>query len=463
MSRIGSITTLLVGSCLCGLGQTESEYRTVTQNFETYLQTHLSTDSMFEALSDMGFNRVVLEPHQMHALANSHGLSVLLANWWNVDTDTSTMHSVFSTALNVDDLAGINMADEPFLNGIWNPVNGQHSYPASLYEGILPDFRAQYPGVKLGFSLFGPWFHINQTHDYDATQTYRMVLEPYYELIDMVKIMPYTYLYGLHSREMIVMIEQARLMVQLVDREVDISVVLQTWSTSDNTNPNFPSIAELRAQSFATVMTGADALSFFTFNPEVYDKIPGFSQAFADMITEVSDFATAREDFNVSYWLDNGKTYLSAHVVSKYLPRQDYCVLVNLGGTSIATHNLTPYEVRILDGVDCPWTLPPDSLLNFTSIKPIAAVGGTLNGVEAFPNPANGVLNIKCSSSIWETDGLTLKIVDIHGREMARTTDPNAVLNGRTVQMDVSNYPPVVYFLQLTSDIGSYNELVVVR
>jgi len=148
------IAAFLVFILVLGMDTFSQEYRPLTQGFGTYLQTHLSTDSMLEALSDMGFNRMMLEPHNMHTKANEEGIAVELANWWAINTDTAQIENIFKTATQVEDLIGINMADEPYLNGTWYPYMGQHSYPASHYAGLLPDFRVQYPDIKLGFTFY---------------------------------------------------------------------------------------------------------------------------------------------------------------------------------------------------------------------------------------------------------------------------------------------------------------------
>ena len=439
---------------LPGVGQT---YYPLTQGFGVYLQTHLTTDSMLEALGQMGFNRMMLEPHNKHVKANQEGIAVELANWWPFDTDTSTIQNVFNTASQVSDLIGINMADEPFLNGYWNPIMGQHSYPASYYAGMLPSFRSQYPNIRLGFTLYGPWFDINNNHNLFPFITYANALMPYYQEIDMVRIMPYTYYYGYPHSQVVRMIEMSRQLIDSTGRDIAQTVVLQTWSDTDLTNPQFPSIPELRVQIYSVLLSGVEGVSFFTFNPEVYNKIPGFMTDFQNLIAETKTFAVNHADFYTTAWLDPTNSFLNAHLVSRYLPREDYCILVNLTNTFTAQHFLAPYEVRILSGGNCPWPLPADSLLPFliTANEPFQ-VGGEPD-FELFPNPGKEKITLK--SNIFDQSGaIRIQIIDLNGKIKGEWSSAESKLASDHIELDVADYAPGLYFIQVVTESGNFGK-----
>jgi len=75
------------------------------------------------------------------------------------------------------------------------------------------------------------------------------------------------------------------------------------------------------------------------------------------------------------------------------------------------------------------------------------------NHVKVYPNPTNGTLNVESVSNINE-----LRIYNVYGALVAVTN-----VNAKQQSMDVSNYTPGTYLVQLHTDTGVITKRVVVR
>ncbi|MDP2723596.1 MAG: carboxypeptidase regulatory-like domain-containing protein [Bacteroidales bacterium] len=75
------------------------------------------------------------------------------------------------------------------------------------------------------------------------------------------------------------------------------------------------------------------------------------------------------------------------------------------------------------------------------------------NRVKVYPNPTNGTLNVESVSNIKE-----LRIYNVYGALVAATN-----VNAKQQSMDVSNYTPGTYLVQLHTDTGVITKRVVVR
>ena len=79
-----------------------------------------------------------------------------------------------------------------------------------------------------------------------------------------------------------------------------------------------------------------------------------------------------------------------------------------------------------------------------------SAVGGQRSAVEIYPNPFAGVVN--CQLSIVNCQSVSLKIYDIHGREVATVLDGVIPAGEHTVQFDTFRLPAGIYMYRLTAN-----------
>lgn len=73
-------------------------------------------------------------------------------------------------------------------------------------------------------------------------------------------------------------------------------------------------------------------------------------------------------------------------------------------------------------------------------------------GFELWPNPAQEVLKFKVEGSMWQADGMTVRVLDAVGRALRYTTLARGTQDDRGI--DVSGLPSGIYFLELRDEEG---------
>jgi len=81
--------------------------------------------------------------------------------------------------------------------------------------------------------------------------------------------------------------------------------------------------------------------------------------------------------------------------------------------------------------------------------EPMASVQSSKCKVQSYPNPASGI--VVCEFNIIDFQRVTLKIFDVHGREILVVLDKTLPAGGYSVQFDLSGLPDGIYFLRLTA------------
>lgn len=80
--------------------------------------------------------------------------------------------------------------------------------------------------------------------------------------------------------------------------------------------------------------------------------------------------------------------------------------------------------------------------------------------VKAFPNPVENILKIKFT--LEQTDSYTLQVMDITGKKML-VQELDFVTTGETYEIDMSEYAPGIYLLNITSKDQKTNQIYKIR
>lgn len=258
----------------------------VTQRFEIY---NPHSEDQLRAIKRMGFTQVILDWPNLHAVASGMGLDVVLANWWTPQTEVPDVEKGIEQARQVDRkrLVAVSMMDEPERNSPQTPF----SYYEALYADLRERFDKELPlsGVKLEISHWGPlrsW----------TGEQYRS-FTPLYMGCDRMRIMPYPDLDEGPLNEVYFQIMRSRHLMKLAGREVPLVVILQTWMLPENSK--LPTVDELRVMAYQAMLCDTEALSFYNYDPELWQKTPGFTDGFADLMRELTQFSQRYRDATV--------------------------------------------------------------------------------------------------------------------------------------------------------------------
>lgn len=245
----------------------------VAQRFEMY-SPH-SVEALRE-LKEMGITQVILDWPNLHADATRLGLDVVLSNWWNDKTAPAEIDRVLDFAKGVDakHLRGISVMDEPERNSPDTPFG----FYVDLYEKLHPRMLEKLPGARLEISYWGPLARWDQRY-YD----YFSYL---YEAADVMRIMPYPDLHEGPLGEVSLMMLRSREVMKLSEREIPTVVILQTWILPPRNE--LPTLPELRVMAWQALLGGAETVSFFDHNPQVWNATDGFSAGFAELVRELT-------------------------------------------------------------------------------------------------------------------------------------------------------------------------------
>lgn len=256
----------------------------ITRRFEIY-DPH-SVEEL-HAVKAMGFTQVILDWPNLHPEATALGLDVVIPNWWVGDTSREEIERGINRAGEVERrrLIGFSVMDEPGRNAPDTPFN----YYVELYNELRPRFDRELSGVPIEISHWGP-LHSWTEIDY-------AVFRPLYESADVMRIMPYPDLYEGPLRDVYFMMRRSRKLMKMADRELPLLVILQAWTTSPQSE--LPTIDELRVMAYQAMLGGAETLSFFHYRPEEWDRTPGFRQAFAGLMSELTQLSDRYSDATI--------------------------------------------------------------------------------------------------------------------------------------------------------------------
>lgn len=329
-----------VGEAEAGPGNgagTGSVRAAITRRFEIYgARSQLDLDF----LRPLGFTQVILDDYRLVKPAESAGFGVVLANWWDRETTWEQVRRVLEFARGVRRLVSINMMDEPILNGA-----GSHE-PA-VYLGLREEIRRAGYDPRLSLTIYGPQ---------PAWPTpWSLLFVDYLGAIDLLRIDPYPIAGRRPLREVAEWIEQAKRLMAAGGRGLPLTVVLQAWDSGDG----LPSIAQIRVMAYMAMLSGAETLSFFEYNPSVWSQVPGFTEGFVALMGELGSLAREFEGAAICPVL-GGDDLFQAEVE---LGGEWTCITVNTLGRPNGPFG--PYQV-VRDVGRCPRprleTIPEESL-----------------------------------------------------------------------------------------------------
>ncbi len=241
--------------------------------------TSATTEADLSTLQQMGFNRVILDRLNLAEPADAMGLEVVLACFWDRATTWSEVAFVLQVAASLSRPPSINMMDEPNDNGL-------DSHAPDVYRRLRRLIREAGSDVSLSLTIYGPkpgW-----------PPSWSWMFLDYLDAIDLLRIDPYPYVAQKPLDLVSEWIERSATLSRHVGRDLPLTVVLQTWSDGRG----LPPIAAIRVMAYVALLSGVQALSFFDYNPVVWNAEPGFTDGFAALMQELTtlaqEFAGAR-------------------------------------------------------------------------------------------------------------------------------------------------------------------------
>jgi hypothetical protein len=238
---------------------------TIAQNFEIY---GASSEDDLHFLRSLGFTQVILDFPQLAEPAESLGFAVVLANWWDKTTPWSHVEAMLQFADGLDNVVSVNMMDEPIYNG--TALHGPEVY-LSLRRAIRQAGFDEW----LSLTMYGPQL------SWPASWS-RLFID-YLPAIDILRIDPYPLAAGKPLRQVAQWIDQARLLMRAAGRDLPLTVVLEAWDSG----AGLPSIGEIRVMAYMALLSGVETVSFYNYSPPAWNSTPGFTQGFAELMSEL--------------------------------------------------------------------------------------------------------------------------------------------------------------------------------
>ena len=298
----------------------------VAQRFEMYSPRD---EQAVRELKKMGFTQVMLDRPNLHQAATDVGLPFVLAHWWNQETKPEEIKAAVERAKSVDQslLIGFSIMDEPERNAPDTPFG----YYIDVYEKLRPEFQKDLAGTRLEISHWGPLA--------DWTDQHYEYFSFLYEAADVMRIMPYPDLGEGPLDDVFFMMRRTQRPMELAGRSLPLVVILQTWILPPKNQ--LPEIAELRVMTYQAMLSGAETVSFFDHNPEVWRQKEGFESGFRDLMQEATEFARRYKDWDV-------ETVMNADSVSTSVltspSGQRHRVTINTQRTAV--QKLAALEIR---------------------------------------------------------------------------------------------------------------------
>lgn len=298
----------------------------VAQRFEMYSPRD---EQAVTELKEMGFTQVMLDRPNLHQAATDVGLPFVLAHWWNQDTKPEDITAAVERAKSVNRslLIGFSIMDEPERNAPDTPFG----YYIDVYEKLRPEFQKDLAGTRLEISHWGPLAEWTDQH-----YEYFSFL---YEAADVMRIMPYPDLGEGPLDDVYFMIRRTQRPMELAGRNLPLVVILQTWILPPKNQ--LPEIEELRVMIYQAMLSGAETVSFFDHNLEVWRQKEGFESGFRALMQNATGFARHYRDWDVETVMD-ADSVLTSILTSP--SGQRVRVTVNTQRTHV--QNLAALEVR---------------------------------------------------------------------------------------------------------------------
>lgn len=301
----------------------------IPQRFEMY-SPH--SEQALRDLKSMGFTQVILDWPNLHSAATAAGLKVVLANWWIDKTKPEDIEKGIEQARAVapSSLIGFSIMDEPGRNSPDTPFG----FYIDIYEDLKPKFAAEFPGTQLEISHWGPMASWDQRY-YD----YFSFL---YEAADVMRIMPYPDLHEAPLDDVFFMTQRSRKLMKIAGRKLPLVVILQTWVLPPQNK--LPEINELRVMAWQAMLSGAETISFFDYNVEVWKKTPQFETAFRELMGELTAFSNLHKNDTVVTSMNTDGILTST--LSLPFGRQ---TKIQINTRRKANNKMQPLEVRITE------------------------------------------------------------------------------------------------------------------
>ncbi|WP_144059575.1 hypothetical protein [Rhodopirellula sallentina] len=257
----------------------------ITQRFEMYCPR---SDEDLRRLKEMGFTQVILDRVKLHSAATEIGLKVVLGNWWSEDTDPEEIDRGLRWARAVEpvSLIGFSIQDEPERNA---PTTHFQFY-IDMYERLLPLFRHEHPHTRIEISHWGPMASLT-----DEQLRYYSLL---YRAADVMRIMPYPDIHEAPLDDVYFIMQRSRKVMRIAGRELPLVVILQTWVHPPKNK--LPEIGELRVMAYQAMLSGAETLSFYNYDTDVWDRSAGFHEQFGELMKELTGLSERYREHEIA-------------------------------------------------------------------------------------------------------------------------------------------------------------------
>ena len=274
-----------------------------------------------------GFDQVILESNNLIPIANDLRLRVVQANWWNPSTPMSVVESQIAKAKLADQLVSVNMMDEPIYN---NPSIHPPEYYVEL-KSKLASFD-----VPLSLTQYGP--------KEEWTDSEKALFLSYIHAVDVMRIDPYPVVAKRPLRTVYDWVQATRRMIEEdVKRNIPLTVILQAWADGDDSSgqPKLPTPEQLRVMIYLAAFSGADTVSFYNFDPQVWDRYPGFQDALLSYVKELIDLRTYLTDATINSGFENQHVFRVSAVSKDGL---SYCMRINT--SELQSGEFSPFQFK---------------------------------------------------------------------------------------------------------------------
>jgi hypothetical protein len=234
------------------------------------------SDADLRLFASWGVNRVILESFdQLAPVARSLGMEVVQANWWSRESDEAQIRRQLGAASGFLPAATVNMMDEPIYNGV-------ERFPPELFARIKELRGEVAPLLPLSLTVYGPrssW-----------TAGEELAFRGYLRVIDELRIDPYPIVAQRPLSLVTDWIRAARRMAGEEGRHgLPLTVILQAWSLENKPDgtPGLPTVQELETMVDFALAEEVHTISFFDYNPTVWNRVPGFTEAVQRLIAKI--------------------------------------------------------------------------------------------------------------------------------------------------------------------------------
>ncbi len=256
-------------------------YARVPQKFEIY---GAKTKADLIELSACGFTQFVLEDEKLQKEADSLSLPSVQANWFGTKTETAQILRALRSAKELRHLVSVNLMDEPIHN---DPV----LHPPHLYQTLRELSHKENLIVPLSLTEYGP----SPRWDSDKLKLFR----EYLPAIDLYRLSNFPVVANRPLGDIYHWVQNARLLME--KRQIPITAILQTWADGEMSGvPKLPTLEELRVMSYLALISEVDAISFFDYNPTVWELVPGFAKGFFALLAELKAFSAPIRGWSVA-------------------------------------------------------------------------------------------------------------------------------------------------------------------